>query len=632
MPEGGVAPLDVLVDCMALHAELRGLLLLDDQPGSSGERLAVVSQRLSATLRAVTGRPVREVRLGAGTSDDDLWAQLRLRPDPARQGVLLEHVPQPLLEQPRAGEPHVPLPLVTIPDLAIVSVPAARAIVAVAGAAVAVTERDGFSRQWEPTGAWVAVCDPAKIGSISPHLLDRFPLRASVSHLVMSATTATTDPGVPGSREGSATVWDGAPWPTMARPMIAEIARRSSADAQGLRRPIAYARLAVACARRRGGERVEWDDVEMAMSLLAPPRSHPAADGPDTGGSRAPEGAADEAGSGADQASRPARRNQTVEDDPTLTDALTVADEAGLGLHVEHGGPAELTHQVPLPAGPAIRPPLYPEDDAEPLREIEPLRLLWTASHTVRQLHGQVIGTRTATDLRDIAVVPSLLRAAARHIARRPSRTSPGGPLLIGRGDLRAYRRAPVPEQMLILLLDHTARPGASWAPTLAGYLEWAYVQRARLAVIEIGVADGSDARPQLHAERFLARGILDPRVEAALAAPVGTATPLAHGLDLAQMTVRHVLRQGNALVREVYLVIATDGRGNVPLAASRLGESPPARGAAGVQDAIEVARRLRGFRQLVVHVLDLGSAPYADLPTRLAEASGAVLPETPRE
>ncbi|SNQ51847.1 putative Protoporphyrin IX magnesium-chelatase [Frankia canadensis] len=656
MAERGSARLDALVECMALHPELRGLLLLDAEPDGGEERLALVIRRLAGALKAVTGRPVREIRLGAGTSDDDLWAGLRLRPDPAGRGVLLEHVPRPLLEQPVAGAPIAPIPLVAVADLTIVSVPAARAIVTIAAAPVAAMERDGFSCRWEPTGAWVAVCDPTRIGSVSPHLLDRFPLRAPIASLVASASAsvsvagsdassevpstaaADADPGAAPTPGDAERAEEGRRWPAITRSLLVELAQRSPSGPEGHRRPVALARLAVACARRRGADQVEWEDAATAFGLLGVPWSHAGTDAAEDPGDAQgasvsgrvtePTATSTSGQSGQSGLATPS------EHAPTAPDATLVRDESGLGLPVEHGGPAELTHQVLLPTDQreaAALAAVYPEDDSEPLREAEPLRLLWAASHNLRQLRGQIVGTRAATDLRDIAVVPSLLRAAARRAARRPRSLAPDGPLLIDRGDLRAYRRMPVPEQILVLLLDHTARPGASWVPVLSGYLEWAYVQRARMAVIEVGVADGPGAVPQLHAERFLARGILDPRISSALAAPAGTASPLAHGLDLAHLTVLHALRHGNTLVREAYLVIATDGRGNVPLADSRLGELRPAVGDAGVRDALEAASRLRGLRRLVVHVVDLGGPPYADLPRRLASASGAAPPATPR-
>jgi magnesium chelatase subunit D len=641
---------------MALHPGLRGLVLLDDGTGDIDGRLIVVARLLAEALQAVTGRQVHEVRLGSATTDDDLWTGLRLRPHPAGHGVSLVHEPRALLEQPTGDDPVAALPLMIITDLDALSVPAARAVVTVAGAETAAIERDGFSYRWAPSGVWVAACQTARIGSVSPHLLDRFPLHAPASALFQPAHSRSpeTEPvfmersGPP--EKGSVTRLPGRTsvaqasaiaaerWPGLAGPVLEELARRSAPGAAGHRRSIALARLAVACARRRGGDRVETHDVKAAFGLLGLPWSAAVADanGPEN---KPPAGTHTDSAPQPDQSgprtsasggANPAREALIVRDE---------ADEARVGLPVESGGPAEPVHDVALSADdkdPAGFATAYPEDHAELLREAEPLRLPWTTSWTVRQLRGPVIGTRPAGDLRDIAVVPSLLRAVTRRAASQPG-TPVGGPILVEAGDLRAYRRAPLPEQLLVLLLDHTARGEQSWIPVLSDYLEWAYVRRLPMAVIEVGVADkpaedgtgstrSGPAQPRLRAEQFLTRSVLDPRVETALAARAGTASPLAHGLDLAYWTVRHALLHGAALIRDACLVIATDGRGNVPLAASRLDKISLPVGTEGVRDALEAAAELRKLRRLVTEVIDLGTAPYADLPSQLARASGATI------
>jgi magnesium chelatase subunit D len=204
-------------------------------------------------------------------------------------------------------------------------------------------------------------------------------------------------------------------------------------------------------------------------------------------------------------------------------------------------------------------------------------------------------------------------------------------PLLLSPGDLRQYRRAVEPEQLLALLLDHTCQDDWSWFDALLPYLRWAYTSRAKICLVQVG---RRTARDQLQAEHTMARNVLDPRVRAALEAPAGTATPLAHGLDLLFQTLRHALQHGRTTVRSVWLVVVTDGRGNVPLEDSRAGydrspiissDSSPL-GRIGVDDALRVAEQLRSLKRVKKVVIDPAPTPYPELPTAFAESLGAVL------
>ena len=141
------------------------------------------------------------------------------------------------------------------------------------------------------------------------------------------------------------------------------------------------------------------------------------------------------------------------------------------------------------------------------------------------------------------------------------------GDVIIRHGDLRSYRRIPVPEKMLVLLLDYTALRDCKWDEALIPHLQWAYTERACIALIRVGAAD---AVHELRADRLMARSLLVPQVDKALAAGPGRASPLAHGLDFALQTLRHALQHGRAAITQARLVVLTDGRGNVPLEASR--------------------------------------------------------------
>jgi magnesium chelatase subunit D len=179
---------------------------------------------------------------------------------------------------------------------------------------------------------------------------------------------------------------------------------------------------------------------------------------------------------------------------------------------------------------------------------------------------------------------------------------------------------------LLVLVLDHTCRAqGWDWYEPLAPYLHWAYVARALVGVVEVGAADPGDG--ELRATAFRARSLLDPRMPAALERPPGRATPLAHGLILAARMLRHDTQHGSAPVGESTLVVVTDGRANVPLAASESGTLPLGSvGRSGVDDALAAARPIRAMRRVRSVLIDPGLEIHGHLAAVLAEALGAQL------
>ena len=282
--------------------------------------------------------------------------------------------------------------------------------------------------------------------------------------------------------------------------------------------------------------------------------------------------------------------------------------------------------------GGPLRSP-YREDEIEPQREPFSLRLPWVSHGATASGRGDIVGVQRASDLRDLAVVETVFEASKFQRIRRlhvPS-FSGGAPLLLSPVDLRQYRRAVEPEQLLALLLDHTCRNDWVWLDALLPYLRWAYTSRAKVCLVQVGRRAAPD---QLQAERTMARNVLDPRVRAALDAPPGSATPLAHGLDLLFQAIRHVLQHGRTTVRGAWLVVVTDGRGNVPLEDSRAGSdrSPIASGDSypigrtGVDDALRVAEQLRSLKRVQKVLIDPAPTPYPELPTTFAESLGAVL------
>ena len=119
-------------------------------------------------------------------------------------------------------------------------------------------------------------------------------------------------------------------------------------------------------------------------------------------------------------------------------------------------------------------------------------------------------------------------------------------------------------------MLDHSCWAGWDKNAAIGRYLYWAYRDNAAVSVVEFG---HRDAGQELRAVSYRAESLLDPRVTESLDRPPGLASPLAHALDLAVQEGRRQLR---GMPRErVILLVATDGRGNVPLSASLLNRLP---------------------------------------------------------
>ena len=158
--------------CAALGPGLDGVLLFDLEP----ELVAPVSDAFAELLRLAHGRPPRRTVLGSVTGEDELWLRPTLRHEASGPGFTL--APGPLVDRPDA-----PATLVVVPDLVRLSLPGMRAAVQLLGADVAAVERSGFRARWRPGARWLAVCRGDEAGGLSPHLLDRFPLRLDVSGL-----------------------------------------------------------------------------------------------------------------------------------------------------------------------------------------------------------------------------------------------------------------------------------------------------------------------------------------------------------------------------------------------------------------------------------------------------------------
>jgi magnesium chelatase subunit D len=268
----------------------------------------------------------------------------------------------------------------------------------------------------------------------------------------------------------------------------------------------------------------------------------------------------------------------------------------------------------------------YPEDDPGAVAEYVSLRETWQLGRRPRAKRGHVIGIEPTRRLSDMAVVPTAFEAAKFQALRRERslRMHPG--LIIFGSDLRRYRYLARPDTAVVLVLDHTCRREWDFEPSLAPYLRWAYVRRAVISVVEFGHRGAAN---ELCATAYRTSSVLDRRVAVSLGRASGRATPLAHALDLAVQEMRRHLRQDEVVADNSWLIVVSDGRGNVPLEASQRGLITGLVAREGVTDALRAARAMRalpGVHKVVLAPPKL--THYARLPFDLANAMGGIVAE----
>ncbi len=384
----------------------------------------------------------------------------------------------------------------------------------------------------------------------------------------------------------------------------------STLEVYSPRREIALGRLALANARLESAAEMTAAQVDAAARMI--------------GLKRVANQTEDPSNLSSEPVTPQSDRPKSTEATPTSTSAPTDQPELSTVREpvYESDKPEPLpTTELTVPLNP------YPEDEAPVEREAASLRLPPRRFRTSAPARGPIVGVEKAATLQDLALVRTLLEAAKFQPIRQQSTTNGNRRLVLSPTDLHCYRRAPVAEQMLMLVLDRTCLRDCNWQEELLPYLSWAYVERASVCLIQVGAVD---ARHELRAERVMAQSILVPSLSAGIEAGRGKATPLAHGLDLALQTLRHALQHGRSTVQQAVLVVISDGRGNVPLEASLLGRIAPPVGRKGVEDALQVAERIRGLDGVKAVLLNPQPKQYADLPLELAEAIGATVVSIP--
>lgn len=576
-----------LLVCCALEPGLDGVLLLDMPTPAL---LAIAKQ-----FADILGTGASTVVLGTHEHDDDLWISYE-------SGTFV----------PAPGRLNHDGPLVVVaPDLARLSLAASRAAVATLGSPVLHLERHGVSSTRPNTTYWLAACATEDIGRVSAHLLDRFTARLPATRAVplinpiarvLAALNGESEPEYPIPDAPAAwlrVLTEDVP-PATVRPDAVDRAVALHDAAVGMRRPLALLRLARAFARLDGASDVAAWHVDEAAAFI----------GLSTTAKNDPARPADE---------HQAAEQETPETRPSATPQQLQTrgtDSPGnlVPTPIMEGGPGEVLE--PMAVSLADNP--YPEDVAEPEREATPLVLPWQRRSGTPSDRGEVVGTEPTNRLVDIAWTASFREAAKYQVIR--GRTSADEPLLLSPSDLRRHRRTPKADHLLVLVLDHTCHRDWDWMPALTEHLRAAYTRRSTVCVVDVG-APGAEV--PVRAQRTMARSLLDPRVAAALENTHGTATPLAHGLELARTTLCHALQHGRTPIDEATLVVVTDGLGNVPLEASLRGVVDGLVRGEGIDDAIAAGRAIAELDRVRPVVVLPPRLPLPDVPLDLARALG---------
>jgi magnesium chelatase subunit D len=613
--------------CAALYPNLRSILVLDVSP----TKLRWTASILRRMLEIVEGTPVVATTLGTTETDDVLWGGLTLPLDPVsasfvwQDGLLIGGRDQ----TDQKNQPQQQL--VIIPNLTHLSLAATRACVMAMGTDVVHVERHGQQEHWQPRICWLGGCASDEVGQVSPHLLDRLVLRlrssptpkmddaARIAELLERISSQEVRASYPGALLPDSLLNELKEahrcQPTMTDTAAARVLDYlpTESDLHSSRREITLGRLSVANAMLEAATAVTAYHVDIAAQIMGLRRIE----------ERPPE-----------EQVAPAEPSELPGDESELLPAPESAPE--LKQRVAESAPGQVPVYEPdtaqnLPPSslplPSARTSPYPEDDASVEREFASLRLPTRQRGQASVGRGPVIGIEPATSLHDLALVSTIFETAKYQPIRRERDRRSGRRLLISPSDLRGYRRATVPEKLLVLVIDYTCLRDCRWEEALIPHLQWAYIERASACLVRIGAANASH---ELRAERLMVRNVLVPQFSAALYASPGRATPLAHGLDLAFQTLRHVLQHGRSIVLQARLVVLSDGRGNVPLEASRTGHITLPVNREGIEDALQVAAHMRGLDHLEIMFLNPQPQQHAEVPLELADALGAELTNIP--
>lgn len=484
-------PLFKSLCCVALEPKLRSILLFDISPASLQQIAGVLASLLKITTEYNNLIPIQ---LGTTESEDDLWGEVGLTFDSKKSVFQWQ---SGLLGKTKLDE----IRLIIIPDLTKLSLPTMRACVILMGADVAYIERHGEKQNWQPNLCWLVGCKQKEIGAISPHLLDRFCLRLNgqfkeKTNRVRQIQQLLNREIKPEDllfqeREIDAEIQQWLKQVSTYQPKIEEsVFQRILAYTSDFkiyhRREIVLARFARSYAQLEGKDNVtiaDVDNVAKIMSLKLKQNN----DKTNQNQSNSSEDESLDKNKDKLEKQRENEDNKTDANKKPPIQEIPYFSQEEKKESVYQSNQNEIFSDI-FPENIKSLTNTYSEDDAPISREIDSLKLPTRFFKSKAIARGTIIGVEKTCTPTDLAIVKTILEAIKFKKIRQKNMPNYSDNLRILPTDLYCYRRQPVAEQMLMILIDYTCLDYCKWEEQLFPYLSWAYTQRASVGIIQVGV------------------------------------------------------------------------------------------------------------------------------------------------